>query len=33
MGAPKGNKNAEKWDLETSSDLLDKAIELTNRKE
>ena len=33
MGAPKGNKNAEKWNLETSSDLLDKAIELTNRKE
>lgn len=27
-----GNKNAEKWDLETSIELFDKAIELTKQK-
>lgn len=30
VGAPKGNKNAEKWTFDLSNDLLDKAIDLTN---
>lgn len=33
MAAPVENKNAEKWDLETSIELFDNAIELTNQKE
>ena len=33
MGAPKGNTNAQIWTLEKSSELLDKAIELTNETE
>jgi hypothetical protein len=33
VGAPFGNKNGLIWTLEKSTDLLDKAIELTNRKE
>jgi ABC-type amino acid transport substrate-binding protein len=30
-GPPIGNKNAEKWSIESSSELLDKAIELTDQ--
>lgn len=33
MAAPKGNKNAEKWNLKDSIKLFDKAIELTNKQE
>ena len=33
VGAPFGNKNGLIWTLEKATDLLDKAIELTNRKE
>ena len=33
VGAPFGNKNGLIWTFEKSSELLDKAIELTNRKE
>lgn len=33
MGAPKGNKNAEKWDLETSTDLFNKAIEMSKNQD
>ena len=32
-GPPKGNKNAVKWTLEKSTELLEKAIELANEKE
>ena len=32
-GAPKGNKNAEKWTLETSTELLDKALSMVHDKE
>jgi len=33
MGAPKGNTNAQIWTLEKSSELLDKAIALTDETE
>jgi len=33
MGAPKGNKNAEKWDLDTSTALFEKAIEMSKNQD
>ena len=33
MGAPKGNNNAEKWDIETATNLFNQAIDLSKLPE